>query len=425
MRRGLIGEHLGHSYSKRIHEALGGYAYELIEVSPQQLDALMKAKEFAALNVTIPYKQTVIPYLDELDERAQRIGAVNTVVNNHGRLIGKNTDYYGCRFMLEQAGIEIRDKKVILLGNGGAAQAVYAVLEDLGASSILKVKRNPSAQTLTYEEAYRQHSDTQVIVNTSPVGMFPDQEGNPIELNHFSQLESVADVIYNPHRTRLIVEAQKRGCKTATGLSMLTAQAAEAIRAFTGKAVSSEAILKMTADLAREKMNLVLIGMPGCGKSTVGALLAAALHMDFVDTDIVLQEQQGKKLQTIIDAVGNDAFLKIEEDCICGLEYNNTVIATGGSVVYGKKAMRHLHENGLVVYIRLPYEEIERRLSNLATRGVTLKKGQTLHSLYDERIPLYEAEADYVFDAEKGDVEKTVLDLADQLSDRLEANDER
>ena len=147
--------------------------------------------------------------------------------------------------------------------------------------------------------------------------------------------------------------------------------------------------------------NIVLIGMPGCGKSTVGVLLASALHMDFVDTDIVLQEQQGKKLQTIIDAVGNDAFLKIEEDCICGLEYNNTVIATGGSVVYGKKAMRHLHENGLVVYIRLPYEEIERRLSNLATRGVTLKKGQTLHSLYDERIPLYEAEADYVFDAEK------------------------
>ena len=171
--------------------------------------------------------------------------------------------------------------------------------------------------------------------------------------------------------------------------------------------------------------NIVLIGMPGCGKSTVGALLASALHMDFVDTDIVLQEQQGKKLQTIIDAVGNDAFLKIEEDCICGIEYNNTVIATGGSVVYGKKAMRHLHENGLVVHIRLPYEEIERRLSNLATRGVTLKKGQTLHSLYDERIPLYEAEADYVFDAEKGDVEKTVLDLADQLSDRLEANDER
>lgn len=171
--------------------------------------------------------------------------------------------------------------------------------------------------------------------------------------------------------------------------------------------------------------NIVLIGMPGCGKSTVGVQLAKALHMDFVDTDIVLQAQQGKKLQEMIDAIGNDAFLKLEEACICGLEYDHTVIATGGSVVYGKDAMRHLHENGLVVYIRLPYEEIERRLSNLATRGVTLKKGQTLRSLYDERIPLYEAEADYIFDAEKGDAQKTVLDLAQQLSERTEAGHER
>lgn len=171
--------------------------------------------------------------------------------------------------------------------------------------------------------------------------------------------------------------------------------------------------------------NIVLIGMPGCGKSTVGALLAKALQMDFVDTDIVLQQQQGKKLQEIIDQIGNDAFLKIEEDCVRGLDYDYTIIATGGSVVYGKSAMRHLHENGLVVYIRLPYEEIERRLSNLATRGVTLKKGQTLRSLYDERIPLYEAEADYTFDAEKGDVQETVLELAHRLSARMEADDGR
>lgn len=171
--------------------------------------------------------------------------------------------------------------------------------------------------------------------------------------------------------------------------------------------------------------NIVLIGMPGCGKSTVGVLLAKALQMDFVDTDIVLQQQQGKKLQEILDQIGNDAFLKLEEDCVRGLDYDHTVIATGGSVVYGKSAMRHLHENGLVVYIQLPYDEIERRLSNLATRGVTLKKGQTLRNLYDERIPLYEAEADYVFEAEKGDVQKTVVDLAQQLSARMEADDGR
>lgn len=171
--------------------------------------------------------------------------------------------------------------------------------------------------------------------------------------------------------------------------------------------------------------NIVLIGMPGCGKSTVGVLLAKALQMDFVDTDIVLQQQQGKKLQEILDQIGNDAFLKLEEDCVRGLDYDHTVIATGGSVVYGKSAMRYLHENGLVVYIQLPYDEIERRLSNLATRGVTLKKGQTLRNLYDERIPLYEAEADYVFEAEKGDVQKTVVDLAQQLSARMEADDGR
>lgn len=171
--------------------------------------------------------------------------------------------------------------------------------------------------------------------------------------------------------------------------------------------------------------NIVLIGMPGCGKSTVGVLLAKALQMDFVDTDIVLQQQQGKKLQEIIDQVGNDAFLKLEEDCVCGLECDQTVVATGGSVVYGKEAMRRLHENGLVVYIRLPYEEIERRLSNLATRGVTLKKGQTLRNLYDERIPLYEAEADYTFEPEESDVQKTVLDLAQRLSARMEADNGR
>lgn len=171
--------------------------------------------------------------------------------------------------------------------------------------------------------------------------------------------------------------------------------------------------------------NIVLIGMPGCGKSTVGVLLAKALQMDFVDTDIVLQQQQGKKLQEIIDQVGNDAFLKMEEDCVCGLECDQTIVATGGSVVYGKEAMRRLHENGLVVYIRLPYEEIERRLSNLATRGVTLKKGQTLRNLYDERIPLYEAEADYTFEPEESDVQETVLDLAQRLSARMEADNGR
>ena len=242
----------------------------------------------------------MIPYLEELDERARRIGAVNTIVNDHGRLIGKNTDYYGCRFMLEQAGIEIQGRKVILLGNGGAAQAVQAVLEDLGAAAIVKVKRNPSPETLTYEEAYRDHNDAQVIVNTSPVGMFPAQEGLPVELDQFPQLESVVDVIYNPHRTRLIVEAQKRGCRTATGLSMLTAQAAEAIEAFIGKPVAPKSILRMTAELEREKMNLVLIGMPGCGKSTIAKKLAEISGRPAVDIDRRIVERIGMPIRRLL-----------------------------------------------------------------------------------------------------------------------------
>ncbi|EEF68431.1 shikimate kinase [Holdemania filiformis] len=360
MRRGLIGEHLGHSYSQRIHETLGGYPYELIEVALQDLDAWMKNKDFAALNVTIPYKKAVIPYLEELDERARRIGAVNTIVNDHGRLIGKNTDYYGCRFMLEQAGMEIQGRKVILLGNGGAAQAVQAVLEDLGAAAIVKVKRNPSPETLTYEEAYRDHSGAQVIVNTSPVGMFPAQEGIPVELDRFPQLESVADVIYNPHRTRLIVEAQKRGCRTATGLSMLTAQAAEAIEAFIGKPVAPESILRMTAELAREKMNLVLIGMPGCGKSTIARKLAEISGRPAVDIDQRIVERIGMPIRDFFAQQGEARFRQIEAEILAEVTLQTgQIIATGGGIVKDWENVRRLRQSGKVYFLDRSLDQLE------------------------------------------------------------------
>ena len=269
MRRGLIGARLGHSYSAGLHRTLGGYPYELIEVDETQLAAMMKKKDFSALNVTIPYKQTVIPWLDELDERARRIGAVNTITNDHGHLKGWNTDAAGFEMMLKQAGMDVGGRKVIVLGNGGAAQAVIAVLEELGAGQIIRVKQRPSAQTLTYPQAYQLHGDAQVLINTSPVGMAPDYQGCPVDLDRFAQLESVADVIYNPHRTRLLLQAQQRGLRTAGGLIMLVAQAAEAVRLFDGKLVGQDQILSTTADLARSTLNLVLVGMPGCGKSTL------------------------------------------------------------------------------------------------------------------------------------------------------------
>ena len=390
MRRGLIGEHLGHSYSQRIHETLGGYPYELIEVAPQDLDAWMKNKDFAALNVTIPYKKAVIPYLEELDERARRIGAVNTIVNDHGRLIGKNTDYYGCRFMLEQAGIEIQDRKVILLGNGGAAQAVQAVLEDLGAAAIVKVKRNPSPETLTYEEAYRDHSGAQVIVNTSPVGMFPAQEGIPVELDRFPQLESVADVIYNPHRTRPIVEAQKRGCRTATGLSMLTAQAAEAIEAFIGKPVAPKSILRMTAELAREKMNLVLIGMPGCGKSTIARKLAEISGRPAVDIDQRIVERIGMPIRDFFAQQGEARFRQIEAEILAEVTLQTgQIIATGGGIVKDWENVRRLRQSGKVYFLDRSLDQLETDPS----RPLSSSR-EALRQLYDQRIDLYRAACD-------------------------------
>ena len=390
MRRGLIGEHLGHSYSQRIHETLGGYPYELIEVALQDLDAWMKNKDFAALNVTIPYKKAVIPYLEELDERARRIGAVNTIVNDHGRLIGKNTDYYGCWFMLEQAGMEIQGRKVILLGNGGAAQAVQAVLEDLGAAAIVKVKRNPSPETLTYEEAYRDHSGAQVIVNTSPVGMFPAQEGIPVELDRFPQLESVADVIYNPHRTRLIVEAQKRGCRTATGLSMLTAQAAEAIEAFIGKPVAPESILRMTAELAREKMNLVLIGMPGCGKSTIARKLAEISGRPAVDIDPRIVERIGMPIRDFFAQQGEARFRQIEAEILAEVTLQTgQIIATGGGIVKDWENVRRLRQSGKVYFLDRSLDQLETDPS----RPLSSSR-EALRQLYDQRIDLYRAACD-------------------------------
>ena len=390
MRRGLIGEHLGHSYSQRIHETLGGYPYELIEVALQDLDAWMKNKDFAALNVTIPYKKAVIPYLEELDERARRIGAVNTIVNDHGRLIGKNTDYYGCWFMLEQAGMEIQGRKVILLGNGGAAQAVQAVLEDLGAAAIVKVKRNPSPETLTYEEAYRDHSGAQVIVNTSPVGMFPAQEGIPVELDRFPQLESVADVIYNPHRTRLIVEAQKRGCRTATGLSMLTAQAAEAIEAFIGKPVAPESILRMTAELAREKMNLVLIGMPGCGKSTIARKLAEISGRPAVDIDQRIVERIGMPIRVFFAQQGEARFRQIEAEILAEVTLQTgQIIATGGGIVKDWENVRRLRQSGKVYFLDRSLDQLETDPS----RPLSSSR-EALRQLYDQRIDLYRAACD-------------------------------
>ncbi|MCI8704116.1 MAG: shikimate dehydrogenase [Anaerotignum sp.] len=255
MRYGLIGEKLGHSFSKTIHEQLANYTYDLIPLSREELDVFMKEKNFAALNVTIPYKETVIPYLDEINPHAKAIGAVNTIVNRNGRLCGYNTDFYGFRYLLEQNNISVQGKKTLVLGRGGAAKAVKAVLREMGAAEILTVYYKPAVDTISYETCYEMHSDAQIIVNATPVGMFPHTEESPILLERFPCLEGVVDVVYNPLRTQLILDAESREIPCAGGLEMLIAQAKYAVEIFLGKSLPADSIEAIHKSLLQEHRN--------------------------------------------------------------------------------------------------------------------------------------------------------------------------
>lgn len=253
MEYGLIGEKLGHSYSKEIHEMLSDYTYELHPLSKDALKDFMKAPAFKAINVTIPYKQTVIPYLDELDENARTIGAVNTIVNKNGKLYGHNTDFSGFLYMLNKNNISISQKKCLVLGNGGAAKAVIAVLHTLNASEILLVSRRPSETTITYQDCIKNHSDAQVIINTTPVGMYPEENASPIDLTWFPQCEAVADLIYNPMETKLTAQAKSLGITGVTGLEMLVAQALYAAEFFLDTSLDKTQIDRIYRKIAEEK----------------------------------------------------------------------------------------------------------------------------------------------------------------------------
>ena len=265
MRYGLIGEKLGHSFSKIIHEQLADYTYDLIPLTRDELDAFLREKQFSALNVTIPYKETVIPYLDEVDSRAQKIGAVNTVVNRNGRLCGYNTDFYGFRYLLQKNGIDVAGKKALVLGKGGASKAVIAVLEELGASEIITVYYKEYPETVTYAECYKNHADAKIIVNTTPVGMYPNSDDCPIDLDRFTALEGVADVVYNPLRTQLVLEAEKRGIRAAGGLEMLVAQAKYAVEIFLDTHLEDARIAEINTPLLKERSNGVVVGLSGVG----------------------------------------------------------------------------------------------------------------------------------------------------------------
>ena len=406
MKCGLLGRKLGHSYSPQIHGLLGDYSYDLFEKEPEELASFLKDGDFTGINVTIPYKKDVIPYLDALSPAAQKIGSVNTIVRRaDGSLFGHNSDYFGFVSLVKHSGIAVEGKKVLVLGSGGTSNMVVTALRDLGAAPVVISRSGEN----NYGNLHL-HSDASVIVNATPVGMYPNTGVSPIDLNRFPKLDGVLDVIYNPAKTQLLLDAESLGIPHENGLWMLVAQAKEAAEYFTGKKLPDSCIEKIHGILSRQMKNIVLIGMPGCGKSTIGTLLAETLGRTFVDADAQIVQMAGKSIPEIFAQDREDAFRQWESDALAHLgKQSGLVIATGGGCVTRQGNYPALHQNGSIVWL-------ERDLSLLPTDGRPLSQSNRLEEMYAVRKPLYEAFAD-VRVANTGSPENTVTEILSKLEE--------
>ena len=403
MKCGLLGRKLGHSYSPQIHTRLADYSYELFEKEPEELEDFLRNGDFQGLNVTVPYKKDVISFLDELSPRAKRLGAVNTIIRRVGKLIGHNTDYFGFLTMVRTSGLDVAGKKALVLGSGGASNTAVAVLEELGAEVVV-ISRNGSN---CYNNLHL-HADAALIVNATPVGMYPKVGVSPVDLELFPRLEGVLDVIYNPARTQILLDAQNKGLVTMNGLLMLVAQAKESAEWFTGSSISDEKILPIHTSLRRQMENIILIGMPGCGKSTVGRLLAERLGKRFVDADAYLVEKNGRSIPDIFAAEGEEGFRRLETEVLKELgRQSGLVIATGGGCVTKARNYPLLHQNGTIFCLN-------RDLEKLPTDGRPLSQANRLSDMYKVRKPLYEAFADFQID-NNGDAEGTATQILEVL----------
>ena len=396
MQFGLIGGVLGHSYSCEIHAAIADYEYELRELKPEEVRPFIEKREFTGINVTIPYKQTVMPFLDEISDKAKAIGAVNTIVNKHGRLYGYNTDFYGMTAMLGKYGIELKNKKVLVLGTGGTSKTANAVAKHLGAKEILTVSRTKTENTVTYEEARGEHSDAQVIINTTPVGMFPHGDEKPVDISLFPDLTGVADAIYNPLRTNLVLDALEKGIPACGGLYMLSAQGVMASALFRDIPCDSPLVEKAFAQVENSKKNIVLTGMPTSGKTSVGTLVAEKTGRAFYDTDEITEDIIGMPIPDYIKKYGEAAFREKEKLAVRkASQYAGAVLATGGGAVMNEENVRALRRNGTLVFLNRPFEKLtaagDRPLSD---------SYEKLAKMYETRLPVYMKSADIVIDGD-------------------------
>lgn len=391
MEYGLIGAKLGHSFSREIHASIADYHYELCELSPEGVDALLKNRDFRAINVTIPYKETVIPYLDFVSESARKIGAVNTIVNRNGKLFGDNTDYAGAAALIRHAGVSIAGKKTLILGTGGTSKTLRAVIGDMNAREIVIVSRRPNGSEVSYADAAESHSDAEVIVNTTPVGMYPKNGDCPVDLRAFPNLEGAIDVVYNPLRTNLILQAQARKLPAEGGLYMLAAQAVYASALFTGREADEALIEKAYRGVLEQKRNIALIGMPSCGKTTVGRILSEMTGRRLLDTDEMIVRRANRSIPEIFEQSGEASFRALERDAVAeAAKQSGVIIATGGGAAIDPRNVQMLRQNGELCFLDRPLEKLcvtpDRPLSQSA---VSLKKR------FEERYPIYCSACDF------------------------------
>ena len=407
---GLLGENLGHSFSPMIHGELADYSYELVELAPHEVEGFVRGNTLDAYNVTIPYKKTVMPFLDVISKEAQAIGAVNTVLRGKdGRLYGYNTDYFGFSHMLDVSGIDVLGKKVIVFGTGGASATVCAVLRDRGARQLVII----SAEDNTPENLAR-HTDCEIVVNATPVGMYPKNGAAPVDISIFHGCEGVLDVIYNPSKTRLLLDAEERGIPHVNGLPMLVAQAVKAFEIFTGDVADRDACERISAKIEADTKNIILIGMPGCGKSTVGKLLAKELCRPFYDADDVFTNTYGRTPAEVITEDGEECFRQMEHKIAEELgKRSGAVISCGGGVVTKEYNYPALHQNGTIIFL-------QRALENLSVKGRPLSQTTPVETLYASRKDAYRRFADITVQSTEIPEKTAALMLAELGFERKE-----